>query len=249
MKYDFTIGEGISLKGLDPKLVKQAQEGKNFGKKDLARYHELAKAQRSKPKSRKAGDIFQSASGGQGKVGNNSPSQKVQQDNDITTSIDGDGNKVTNMQDNSIRQTNIDKRDQSRYYGGSSRIFNYRGGRGLSSLYDTPTSMATMGGFFDVDDSPSNIAKFKDLFTDLNASNQKANDEDYKRSGTFDYSSNKSRAFDHGKMMDFLNKSGQKSYDQSDLETSMTYGDIYSGFDGGFKFKKDKAKPPVFGGN
>ena len=257
MKYDFEVSKGISLKGLDPKLVEKAQKGKVFGKEDMARYNQLAGIKPGgKKKSRKAGEIFQSAStpkqtstGGQGKVGANSPSQRVQQDNDITTSIKGDGNKVTNMQDNSITQTNIDRRDQSRYYGGSSRIFNYRGGRGLSSLYDSPTSMATMGGFYDVDDSPSSIAKFQDLYTDLNASNQKANDEYYKKTGTFDYSSNKSQAFDHGKMMDFLNKSGQKSYDQADLETSMLYGDIYSGFNGGFKFKKDKAMPPVFGGS
>ena len=255
MKYDFEVGKGISLAGLDPKLVEKAQKGAKFGAEDMARYNQLAGIKPGgKKKSRKAGEIFQSAStpkqtskGGRGTVGTNSPSQRVQQDNDITTSIRGDGNKVTNMQDNSITQTNIDRRDQSRYYGGSSRIFNYQGGKGLSRLYDTPTSMATMGGFYDVDDSPSSIAKFNDLYTDLNNQNQRGNDEYYRKTGTFDYGSNKSQAFDHGKMMDFLNQSGQRSYDQADLETSMLYGDIYSGFNGGFKFKKDKAMPPVFG--
>ena len=63
--------------------------------------------------------------------------QKINQDNDITTTITGDNNTVTNKQDNSITQ---------KVYGGSSRTFNYKGGDGESSLYDTPVSKATMGG-------------------------------------------------------------------------------------------------------
>ena len=88
--------------------------------------------------------------------GNNSIASPISQDNDVA--IRGNQNQVN--QDNSITQT-IDSRDQSdnrRWYGGSSRTLNYRGGDGESRLYDTPVSMATMGGYYDVDDSPSAAA-------------------------------------------------------------------------------------------
>ena len=62
--------------------------------------------------------------GGPGSVGDNSPIQQVQQDNDIVTSIYGNKNSVTNEQDNSITQENIDERDQSRTYEGSDREIN-----------------------------------------------------------------------------------------------------------------------------
>lgn len=63
------------------------------------------------------------------------------QDNDINNNISGDDNYVYNRQDNSIRN-----------YGGDTRVFNYQGGGDPSQ--DSPVSAATMGGFYDVDDSP-----------------------------------------------------------------------------------------------
>ena len=83
-------------------------------------------------------------SGGRG--GELNPTFTSNQKNPIKTDIDGDNNTVTNTQDNSLRQYTIDNSDNRRYYGGSNRTFNYKGGDGLSKLYDTPVSMATMGG-------------------------------------------------------------------------------------------------------
>ena len=86
--------------------------------------------------------------------------QNVTQDNDINTNIDGNNNVVTNNQDNSIRQ-----------YGGDTRVFNYKGGPNAG--LDTPASMATMAGLYDVNDSASKQAKFTDLFSTLNRDTQK----------------------------------------------------------------------------
>lgn len=77
-----------------------------------------------KPKPTVESSPTQNMGGGPGTVGDNSPTQQVQQDNDIVTSIYGNRNSVTNKQDNSITQENIDERDQSRYYEGSNREFN-----------------------------------------------------------------------------------------------------------------------------
>jgi hypothetical protein len=63
------------------------------------------------------------------------------QDNDINTDIEGDNNYVYSRQDNSIRN-----------YGGDTRVFNYQSS-GNPAL-DSPVSAATMGGYYDVDDSP-----------------------------------------------------------------------------------------------
>ena len=120
--------------------------------------------------------------------GDNSISSPISQDNDI--GIDGNNNQVN--QDNSINQT-IDSRDQSdnrRYYGGSSRIFNYQGGKGESRLYDTPVSAATMGGYYDTDDSPAAAAKFMDMYIDSNILNQKDIRKDYDKYKITDYGPN-----------------------------------------------------------
>ena len=86
--------------------------------------------------------------------------QDVEQDNDITSTVTGDNNYVYNNQDNSIRQ-----------YGGDNRQFTYVGGK--DTRLDTPASMATLSGIWDVDDSPAKQAKFVDLYSSLNADNQK----------------------------------------------------------------------------
>ena len=99
-------------------------------------------------------------------VQDNDMTQQIAQDNDIQTSIYGDGNYVSSQQDNSIRQ-----------YGGDNRQFTYvgssNGGRYGGNHLDTPASMATLGGFYDVDDSPAKQAKFVDLHSTLNRDNQK----------------------------------------------------------------------------
>lgn len=86
--------------------------------------------------------------------------QMVSQNNDINTAINGSNNYTNINQDNSVRQ-----------YGGDTRIFNYQGGK--DGRTDTPVSAATMGGFYDVDDSPAKQAKFMDLYSTLNRDAQK----------------------------------------------------------------------------
>ena len=77
-----------------------------------------------KPKPTVESSPTQTMEGGPKNVGDNSPTQQVQQDNDIVTSIYGNRNSVTNKQDNSITQRNIDERDQSKTYEGSNREIN-----------------------------------------------------------------------------------------------------------------------------
>ena len=74
-----------------------------------------------------------------------------------TQTVSGRGNVVT--QDNSITQ------DQSRYYGGDTRIFNASRG-GTDDLYNTDTSQAAVGGFFDPSYSPSSTQRFLDQYMD-----------------------------------------------------------------------------------
>lgn len=90
----------------------------------------------------------------------NTQEQNVNQDNDINTNIDGNGNYVVNNQDNSIRQ-----------YGGDNRSFVYNGsGDGTQDMAGT---MATLAGFYDVDDSPGATAARLDQHITMNRDNQK----------------------------------------------------------------------------
>ena len=91
----------------------------------------------------------------------NTQEQNVNQDNDINNNVSGDDNYIVNNQDNSIRQ-----------YGGDNRsfVYNSAGGDGAT---DTPASMATMAGFWDVDDSPSAQAARFDLHSTLQKDAQK----------------------------------------------------------------------------
>ena len=61
-----------------------------------------------------------------------SPTQNVNQDNDIINTISGNNNTVTNNQDNSVSQTTIDNSNNSRYYGGSNRYFSYGAGNPIA---------------------------------------------------------------------------------------------------------------------
>ena len=217
-----------ATKGLDPELAFKALDGgRVFGESDMARYNQMlaeknnASQQSENPVSPDKMGVTTERMRMAGDAGDylKQAMQKINQDNDITTTISGDNNTVTNKQDNSIRQ---------KVYGGSSRTFNYTGGDGESKLYDTPVSKATMGGFYDVDDSPSAQAKFHDLHTGLNTDYQRAQDKYYKETGTFDYSSDKSRAFDPRKMMQRIDESPQRSYDMADKELANLYGDIWN---------------------
>ena len=102
-----------------------------------------------------------------GGVGNITPTvqtqdQNVSQDNDITNTITGDGNTVTNNVDNSVRQ-----------YGGSNKNFVYNGSSNGKNYMDTPVSAGTMGGYFHDEDSPGKSASFVDRYMTQNMDYQK----------------------------------------------------------------------------
>tara|TARA_B100001559_G_scaffold269941_1_gene237706 strand:- start:1866 stop:2720 length:855 start_codon:yes stop_codon:yes gene_type:complete len=89
----------------------------------------------------------------------NKQEQKINQDNDIDTTIKGNNNLVNNWQDNSIRQ-----------YGGDNRSFVYNSnGEGP----DTPATMATLAGYYAPDDSHGAQAARLDRNQTLNADAQK----------------------------------------------------------------------------
>ena len=144
----------------------------------------------------------------------NTQSQEVSQDNDINTNVNGDNNTVITEQDNSIRQ-----------YGGDNRsfVYNHQGG---SDSMATPVSAATMSGFYDVDDSPAAQAKFNDMYTTMNADNQKRYAGDamktYAKYGNID-----ARGYTPEAMETYIGRSIQDSYDKADEQMAHTFGDIW----------------------
>ena len=140
---------------------------------------------------------------------------------------------------------NVDYTDNSRYYGDDVRNFTYHGGDGESKLYDSPVSMATMGGYYDVDDSPKATSQFLDKYINENRINQEQNDKAYKKSGTFDYDSDKSRAFDVQQYYDNMTQSVQQSYDNAKLETNKLFGDLEGYYDRAPEFvMPEPPRPP-----
>ena len=168
-------------KGLDQGLAMEAlQGGRMFGESDKKRYDELVR-KRAEAKSRaqqakgnnsnrdnqtatNTGDIAQKTDI------KNTQEQNVNQDNDITTTINGDNNRVFNEQDNSIRQ-----------YGGDNRSLvineantgNQKGSGGYYNSADKAITMGTLGGFYAPDDSPAGQAKFVDQAQTMNRDAQK----------------------------------------------------------------------------
>ena len=144
--------------------------------------------------------------------------QEVQQDNDISTTIDGNNNTVVNNQDNSIRQ-----------YGGDNRSFTYNGSGGSNGgnkYEDTPVSAATMAGHYAGDDSPAAQAKFNDLYTGLNRDNQKR----YAGQGLATaamFSNFDARNYTDESMTNTIQRSILNSQDRADVQTGLTLGDIW----------------------
>ena len=232
MAYDFNVAEGFDVSKLDQDLVKQAQGGQNWDEHDQARYDKLAKA-KGKAQSHQ-NSVDQSITGysdsvpdnqqvtgqkpgsGNGSFAQSNQRQDVNQDNDITSNVTGNNNTVINEQDNSIRQ-----------YGGSSRSFTYNGGKGGNRYEDTPVSMATMAGFYDVDDSPAANARFNDMYTTMNRDNQKRYAGEAMK--TFaKYGNLDARSYTDESMENTLNRGIQYSYDRADRQTGHVFGDIWN---------------------
>lgn len=219
--------EGIEgIEGLDEKLVSQALQGSTFGEEDRARYDALlGKQDGGKDRDTDPDNTTPTNQGGGGQTigdvsgGTDSIVSPISQDNDIAI----DGNQNTVNQDNSINQT-VDNSDNSRrYYGGSSRTFNYTGGDGESNLYDSPVSKATMGGYYDTDDSPAAAAKFMDMYVDSNILGQRDIRRDYDKRKITDYGAN-----DPGRMSlleSRLDKSILGSRSRADKQERKLFGD------------------------
>tara|TARA_R110002012_G_scaffold282840_4_gene472685 strand:+ start:1469 stop:2443 length:975 start_codon:yes stop_codon:yes gene_type:complete len=94
-------------------------------------------------------------------VSSGGTSQTVTQDNDQTSTVNGNDNYVYQNQDNSVRN-----------YGGDSRVFNYQGSGDATK--DTPGTAGTLGGFFAPDDSHSANAARLDRQSTQNRDLQKA---------------------------------------------------------------------------
>ena len=149
-------------------------------------------------------------------IAENTQRQSVNQNNNINTKVNGNKNTVITEQDNSVRN-----------YGGSSRSFTYNGGKGGATGGDAPVSMATMGGFYDVDDSPAAQAKRNSLHTTMNADNQKRYAGDamktYAKYGNID-----ARSYTDESMENAINRSTQYSFDRADRQTGHVFGDIWN---------------------
>lgn len=166
----------------------------------------------------------------------NSQEQNVNQDNDINNNVSGNNNYIVNNQDNSVRQ-----------YGGSNRTFIYNSAGG-SSATDTPASMATLAGHYDVDDSPSAVASNLDMMQDLNAQAQKK----YK-----DTSHIAQGAIHRAGQNSFIDTAGldarvrgreQNSYDRAALMSKSLWGDLSNmNFNWTPNKPEDKVEQPNFG--
>jgi hypothetical protein len=154
----------------------------------------------------------------------NTQEQNVNQDNDVNTSITGDNNKVFNNQDNSIRQ-----------YGGDNRslVINEantgnQSGSGSSGGYyntaDKAISMATLGGFYDADDSPGAQASFVDQQQTMNRDAQKR----YAGQGlatAAQYTGFRGGNVDMGGLQSRIDGNAQYFQDKATMQEVKTYGD------------------------
>ena len=153
------------------------------------------------------------------------------------TQIAGDNNTVTNNQ----------AIDNSRSYGGSSRIFNYQGTGDLTK--DTPVSAATMAGFYDVDDSPAANASRLDRQVDQNRQNQQ-----YYKESTSNIAQNaidnaaKNAYIDPAALDKRVSAGAQNMFDQSTVMGANIFGDMFAGKAPTWKSPKpaEKVEKPDF---
>ena len=144
----------------------------------------------------------------------------------ISNLVAGDHNKIENTQniDNSV--------DNSRTYGGSYRNFTYNGSGDPAK--DTPVSAATMGGFYDVDDSPAANAARVDRQSDQNTQLQeKYSDTSSIAQGAIDNAA-KNAYIDPAALDKRVNASAQNMFDMSTMMGGNIFGDMFA------------AKPPTW---
>ena len=213
-----------NTKGLDAATAFEALEGgRDFNaQSDKSRYDALMQKRSSakeKAQNHSAGSNISSGSGDVTGPGGNANTQKdigntsqtVTQDNDQTSTINGNNNYVNQNQDNSVRN-----------YGGDSRVFNYQGGSGN----DSPVSAATMAGYFAPDDSHAANAARLDRQQTQNRDAQKAyQNTSYIAEGAVSRA-NRNAYIDSNKLDKRISDREQYSRDKAEVMGSNIFGDM-----------------------
>lgn len=204
--------------GLDVDVAEKSAGGTQWDHHDQARYDaHMAK---------KRGDAKERAQSFQGST----QEQKVNQDNDINSSVQGNNNYVSNTQDNSVR-----------YFGGNTTNFNYQSsGEGP----DTPATMMTLAGIGNPQDSPADTARFIGKYSTLNRDLQKG----YANTGMDVANKYVARAaqtnpIDYQALDQQISQGIQTHYDNATQQQALYQGDVFN-----FKtpeFKMPKPPKPI----
>ena len=180
----------------------------------------------------------QNANSGGMSTGNSSvqgSSQRVNQDNDINATINGNNNTQNISQDN--RVTNNTKK-----YGGDNSSFVYNGSSNGNNYEDTPVSAGTMAGHWSHKDTPASSASFMDRFISDNDDYQKK----YQNPGVAQQSidnARKNEAISVGNLDQRIAEREKATRARSTVMSSGIFGDMF-----GFTpqaFKPAEAQKPV----
>ena len=229
-----------ATKGLDADVAFQALEGgMTFGDPDRARYDALMKERENsqpkpepeKPAPPKGSGNNNNATGGKGAYSGavNTVSGEASNVGGISGSRDknaviyGDGNTVDNS-------------EFSQHFGDEVRIFNAggRGGHGHGGgvptgqrgLYSTPVSDATMAGFYGTSDTGRTAAENIAKYAGQNELWQTRQNKQWKKTGNFDYTSDKYRATNPTAMQERIDRQPIIQRDRSTLAYNHLYGDL-----------------------
>jgi len=171
--------------------------------------------------------------GGGSTQGNNSPVQSGSTQGDYSPVQNQNTTGGSSVAVGGNNNGNIDASvDNSKYYGGSSRTFNFTPSKGKNGnpdgLYDSPVSKATMGGFYDVDDSPAATQKFLDFYIDNNIGRARES-EAYSNATAPDPRklAERSRAFNPVAMQERLDREPLIDRDRSTVQMGNIFGDMY----------------------
>lgn len=161
--------------------------------------------------------------GGNQNGGNASNSNETNQSIGDTT-INGDGNIVNNSNSNSNFQ---------QAFGGDTHNFTYNGGSGgdgsnPGGLYDTPTSMATMAGFYAPKDSAKDTGEFLAKYMGGNNFHQAAMRSDYNDRTDTDYKSQAASVnqFNPLAMQERIDREPLINRSRSTVDFAKLFGDV-----------------------
>lgn len=153
-----------------------------------------------------------------GSISSSAP-QTNQMDNDQT--VIGNTGVVTQNQDNSVRQ-----------YGGDTRTFVYNGSSNPAT--DTPVSAATMGGMYDVNDSPAAQAQRIEFAVQSNKDNQKDYSDTYGIAAAAIKRASENLGTNTQALDNRIQARTQNAFDKSTLLQGQIFGDLFN------------FKPPTF---